>query len=139
MGDSTVNLSEYLTKVQDSSLFKTAESLEETLIKYPDLTGYRSPITNEVLLISKGVNPYTDKVFIQEYDNKVVVLPYTDEKRQRLHSNPVMFYVGFANPNGFGIKPFGNWEEHMTNHGVGKDIIRKVKNFLDSRAPASYI
>lgn len=105
--------------------------------RYPTLKGYR--YSNQVLLISSDLNVYCTDVEIQHNGDEYVALPYLMDAKVRLYSRPVVFSIGFDNPNGFGIVPYQNWQERFYKYLIDKDIVRKVQLFLDSHAPVNYL
>lgn len=136
---SYVDLDDHLDKiVGNSGKEKESVNIRIALSQYPELKGYKH-YTGEVLLASSEINLYCDDVLIQRYGNEFVALPFTDDKGVRLHSDPIMFYLGLQNDNGFGIIPFTGWEEHLEKAGIDFLVIRKVRKFLLSHCPANYL
>lgn len=136
---SYVDLDDHLANIVGLSGKETESvNIRLALSQYPELKGFRS-FTGEILMASKEMNVYCDNVLIQPYGNEFVALPYIDDRGVRLHSNPVVFYVGLQNTNGFGIVPYQGWEEHLENAGIDLKVIRMVRRFLESHAPADYL
>lgn len=136
---SYVDLDEHLERITENpGRSKEAVDIRLALSQYPELAGYRH-FTGEVLMCSPEINVYCTDVEIQRYGEEFVALPYIDDKGVRLYANPVVFYIGIDNSHGFGIVPFRDWSEHFVKNGFDNNIIRKVKSFLDSHAPASYL
>ena len=105
---------------------------------HPELCGFKH-VTGHVLLASDDINVYCDKVLIEQHGDEFVALPYTDSKGIRLHSNPVVFYVGVQNDLGFGIIQRQDWEDCLAEAGIDNKIIRTVRKFLLSHCPANYL
>lgn len=119
---------------------KERESLDIRLAieRYPELSGFKHP-TGEIILCSSEINEYCTDVQLQRYGTEYIALPYLEDMGIRLYSNPVVFYLGLDNDKGFGIVPFSDWEQHFVENEIPKEIITKVKNFLGSHMPASYL
>lgn len=136
---SHVDLEQHLDQiVGEAGKGRESVDIRICLDRYPDLVGYRHH-TNEVLLSSGEINPFCTGVLIQRYGKEFVALPYIEDMSVRLHSNPVVYYLGLDNDNGFGIIPYSNWEEHFVNNEISKEIINKVKDFLDQHKPSYYL
>ena len=61
------------------------------------------------------------------------------DKHERVYTSPPCFSIGTKNPAGFGIIPVAGWAESMEAAGFPTSLIRKVKSYLDSRAPVCYL
>lgn len=135
---SYVDICDHLDKIVGKS-GKERESVDIriALDRYPDLVGYRHH-TNEILLCSSEVNPYCTDVIIQRYGEEFVATPFIEDAGIRLHTNPVVYYLGLDNANGFGIVPFAGWEEHLVDAAIPTEIIKKISDFLNKHQPANY-
>jgi len=139
MSMSYVNLEEHLASIAGlPGKEKEAIDVRIALSENPELIGHRL-YTGELLLVSEKINQFCTDVEFRNYGNEVVALPYTTDKNVRLHSNPVVFYLGVQNNLGFGIIPFERWDSYFEQYGLDFKIIRKVKSFLESHAPVNYL
>lgn len=139
MGMSYVDIDDHLDNILGVSGKETeAVNIRLALSQYPELKGYKH-FTGEVLLSSHEMNLYCDDVLIQQYGSEFIALPFVNDKNVRLYSNPIVFYMGMQNDNGFGIVPYLGWEEHLEKAGIDFLVIRKVRRFLESHAPANYL
>lgn len=136
---SYVNLEEHLERIVGfDGKEKEAVDIRIALGDHPELCGFRH-FTGQVLLASESINVYTDKVLIEQHGDDFVALPYTDSKGIRLHSNPVVFYVGVQNDLGFGIVPRQDWEDFLVEAKIDNKIIRTIRKYLLSHCPANYL
>jgi hypothetical protein len=136
---SYVDLDEHLESIVGKhGRAKEAVDIRVALSQYPELQGFRH-FTGEILLCSPEITMFCDDVLIQRYGKEFVAMPFTDDKGVRLHSNPVVFYIGIDNDNGFGIVPYTGWDEHFLSYPFDAKIVRKVKKFLDNHAPSYYL
>jgi len=107
------------------------------LSQYPDLKAFKLH-TGEVLLSDPEMGPYCDDVLIQRYGKEWIAMPFTEDGGIRLHTHPTVFFIGLENDLGFGIIPYANWESYLEEISVDFLVIRKIRNFLSSHAPAYY-
>jgi hypothetical protein len=137
---SYVNLEDRLGRiVGEEGKEKEAVEIRLALGRYNDLHGFLFQPTNEVLLCSGQVNQFATHVRIERQDNQFVALPYIEDIGIRLHSSATVFFLGFDNPNGFGIVPYCDWEEHLKKALIPIEIINKIKSFLDNHPPVDYL
>lgn len=136
---SYVNLEEHLERIVGfDGKEKEAVDIRIALGNHPELCGFKH-ITGQVLLASADINVYTDNVLIERHGDELVALPYTDDKGIRLHSNPVVFYVGVQNELGFGIVPRQDWEDFLVQAKIDNKIIRTIRKYLLQHCPANYL
>lgn len=136
---SYVNLEEHLERIVGfDGKEQEAVDIRIALGDHPELCGFRH-ITGHVLLAAESINVYCDNVLIERHGDELVALPYTDSKGIRLHSNPVVFYIGVQNDLGFGIIPRTDWEEFLVAAKIDNKIIRTIRKYLLNYCPANYL
>ena len=136
---SHVDLDEHLDSIVGKS-GKERESVDIRLAlhRYPELQGYLH-YTGQVLMCSPEMNVFCDDILIEHYGEEHIALPYTYDAGVRIYSNPVIFYLGIDNPDGFGINPFNDWDKHFNDNCIDPKLIARVRDFLASHKPASYL
>lgn len=136
---SYTNLEEHLERIVGfDGKEKEATDIRIALGDHPELCGFKH-VTGHILLASADINVYCDKVLIEHHGDELMVLPYMDSKGIRLHSNPVVFYVGVQNDLGFGIVPRQDWEDYLVEAKIDNKIVRTIRKFLLSHCPANYL
>lgn len=105
--------------------------------RYPSLVG--KWLGTELLMGSSELNEFvTDVRFEWTQDGRLTALPFTEDLKIRLYSNPFVFFIGYQNSKGFGIVPYSDWRAHLVQYNIPRSVITKVQNYLDNRKPASY-
>jgi len=133
-----INLEEHLEQIVGfDGKEKEAVDIRIALGDHPELCGFRH-VTGKVLLNSESINVYCDTALIERHGNDFMALPYTASKGIRLHSSPVVFYVGTQNDLGFGIIPSADWEDLLVKAKIDNKIIRTIRKLLLSHCPVNY-
>lgn len=140
-GMSYVNLEERLDRIVGlEGKDKETVDIRLAMGRYNDLHGYLHAPTQEVLLCSSQINVFATHVRLERDEiDRLIAIPYIEDMGIRVYGNPTIFYVGFDNPSGFGIVPYSDWEDHVRNGQVSIEVIVKIKDFLDSHPPISYM
>lgn len=68
----------------------------------------------------------------------VYAMPFTTADGYKVYSNPMEIMVGTVNVSGFGVIPVCDIEEHLEYLGLPRTVVRKVREYLQSRAPVNY-
>lgn len=134
-----LDVDEHIQKLMDRECDREALIGRALQADYPDLKICLD--SNSCMrYVSQKATPYTDKIEFQYGpDKRLEVWVYLEDKSVRVFADPPCHIVGHRRSGYFGVVPTDNWEEKMTEAGYGKDILRKVKDLLDSQKPASYL
>lgn len=96
--------------------------------------------TGQLLYCTAEANKEAEAFEIDTTNGHVRVWTYISlDKHDRVHTSPPCFTIGAVNPAGFGVIPRYEWNVAMEEAGLQLSLIRKVKSYLDSRAPVCYL
>lgn len=134
---SYVDLESHLESIAGSP-GKDKETVDIRLAKerYVNLKGYRH--NNELFLVSSDFNQFCTDVEIRLEHGQYKAYPYTYDMNVRIYSQPMGFYLGYENSRGFGVVAYKNWESHFEMFELPNKIIRKCRDYLNSRKPVNY-
>jgi hypothetical protein len=136
-----LSASEYLAKlVYSGSNWHRIDQIEELMKKYPSLRVYEDYL-GRLRLCTYEVNSLVDEIFLwhrTDSGGSIEVLPFIQEDGVEIHSDPVIFIVGHANDKGFGEVPLHDWKNLLEDEKICKDVVRKIRDYLDKHAPVNY-
>jgi hypothetical protein len=114
--------------------------IEAALCRRSDLRAFRDHL-GVVRLCSAGVNGLCDLMEVTHRTDAagaIEVLPHVREDGLNIYSDPCIFVVGHANDKGFGECPLADWSELLADHGLPRELISKVRLYLNRHKPVSF-
>jgi len=113
-------------------------SIRIALENYKNLRGFRRS-EGHVLMATDEVNQFCTHVeFAWDDQGQLMAMPHIEDKKIRIYSNPTVFFVGYRNPNGFGIVPFQNWERYFEEFQIAPEVVKIIQDHLANHAPIDY-
>lgn len=131
---------EYIMQIASQGDLKLAEDLLALQTLFPDVELYHT-ICNTTVYVSSKVNDLVDHIDIHcNYGcpgAPLVISPWA-HMGLKIFSSPCEIVIGHHNQNGFGQIPLDGWKEKLSDLGLSKIVINKVKDFLDRHRPICY-
>ena len=88
---------------------------------------------------ARKLNSECDEVDFETWDEAVMALPHIiDEKGLKLYGDPPALLIAGANPKGFGLVPYKDWDFWIERQGYNLTVMRKIKNYLKAHPPIDY-
>lgn len=133
-----VDTDEYVDKMLERECDRELLVFRALQMDYPDLK-LATDSLGPIRYVSRQASPYCDKIEHRYGPNRELqVWIYLEDKSARVYADPAVYVVGHRIHGYLGVVPAPGWEERMEADGYGKDIIRQVKNLLNSQKPAQY-
>lgn len=128
-----MDINEYLNKISHLSKYKKDVlkliSTYDTTLKVDDSNGPK--------LYTYEINYFVNEADFSFEENLRVAL-YTYEFGIPLYSDPPVFVLAKSNPDGFGYIPAQDWQKVLKDASINPDIIKYIKDVLDSKPPVDY-
>lgn len=113
-----------------------ATYVDDFWANYPDAY-YFDDAAHTSRIACLSANDKVDKAFMQADEAGVVwVLPYCEDGKMIIHSDPPMVAIATEVHEGFGVEEIEGWEEELK--GLNSSITKIVKNYLQSRPPIQW-